>query len=74
MIIICGQTGTRKHYVKLSNQSNRMHKYTEMVDELSFLTVAELRDKLSDVGLPVDGRIKAELITRLAEYLTENNN
>jgi hypothetical protein len=51
-----------------------MHKYTEMVDELSFLTVAELRDKLSDVGLPVDGRIKAELITRLAEYLTENNN
>ncbi|MGY8670687.1 MAG: SAP domain-containing protein [Candidatus Poseidoniales archaeon] len=74
MIIICGQTGTRKHYVKLSNQSNRMHKYTEMVDQLSFLTVAELRDKLSDVGLPVDGRIKAELITRLAEYLTENNN
>jgi|TARA_B110000285_G_C15118809_1_gene615822 uncharacterized alkaline shock family protein YloU len=44
----------------------------EMVEDLSSLKVAELRVKLSDVGLPVDGK-KAELITRLAEYLTENN-
>jgi len=44
----------------------------EMVEDLSSLKVAELRDKLRDAGLPVDGK-KAELITRLAEYLTETN-
>ena len=42
-----------------------------MVEELSSMKVAELREKLGDAGLPVDGK-KAELITRLAEYLTEN--
>lgn len=43
----------------------------EMVEELSSMKVAELRDKLREVGLPVDGK-KAELVTRLAEYMTEN--
>jgi predicted transcriptional regulator len=43
----------------------------EMVEELSNMKVSELRDKLRDVGLPVDGK-KAELVTRLAEYLTES--
>jgi len=42
----------------------------EMVEELSNMKVSELRDKLRDVGLPVDGK-KAELVTRLAEYMTE---
>ena len=42
----------------------------EMVEELSALKVAELRERLEAVGLPVKGK-KAELITRLAEYLSE---
>ena len=73
MIIICWLTGTKKRYVELLNQSNIIHEYTKMVEELSFLTVAELRDKLSDVGLPIDANKKTELITRLAEYLAKNN-
>jgi len=44
----------------------------EMVEELSSLKVAELRDRLEAVGLPVNGK-KAELITRLAEYLAEQD-
>ena len=42
----------------------------EMVEELSALKVSELRERLEAVGLPVKGK-KAELITRLAEYLAE---
>ncbi len=42
----------------------------EMVEELSALKVSELRERLESVGLPVKGK-KAELITRLAEYLAE---
>jgi hypothetical protein len=68
MIIICWLTGTKKHYVKLLKRSNIMHDYNIMVEELSLLTVAELRDKLSEVGLPVDANNKTDLITRLAEY------
>ena len=42
----------------------------EAVEELSALKVSELRERLEAVGLPVKGK-KAELITRLAEYLAE---
>ena len=68
MIIICWLTGTKKHYVKLLNQSNVIREYKIMVEELSLLTVAELRDKLSEVGLSVDTNKKADLISRLADY------